>query len=243
MKKSQLLKIIKESIKELQRSNLIIEQDTAPDMEPGMNKVSRRSLSDVAPVDDQSDGASQQPQAMASQNIPGKMCSLRRCNGPGYTHGGICIPNSIPNSVGDGVILVHLQGPPGIPNYVTYYGHTNKPWFIKTSGAACNAVYNGVPIQVNAYNSFGNQYGNNVNSNYNYIDIYVTTDNSSYAGMGNTTAGAVYSGTNVRSGFSITTYVDVTDTSLVKFRIYGFVYDTGVYLDGITIIAKKIGDT
>ena len=90
---------------------------------------------------------------------------------------------------------------------------------------------------------YGFYYGNNVNSNYNYIDIYVTTDNSSYAGMGNTTAGAVYSGTNVRSGFSITTYVDVTDTSLVKFRIYGFVYDTGVYLDGITIIAKKIGDT
>ena len=163
MKKSQLLKIIKESIKELQRSNLIIEQDTAPeaDIEPGMGKVSRKSFSDVAPVDNQSD---QQPQAMASQNIPGIMCSLRRCNGPGYTHGGICIPNSIPNSVGDGVILVHLQGPPGVPNYVTYYGHTNKPWFIKTSGAACNAVYNGVPIQVNAYNSFGNQYGNNVNS-------------------------------------------------------------------------------
>ena len=91
--------------------------------------------------------------------------------------------------------------------------------------------------------AYGYYYGNNVGSNYNYIDIYVTTDNSTYAGMGNTTSGGVYSGTNVRSGFALTTYVDVTDTSLVKFRIYGFVYDTGVYLDGITIIAKKIGDT
>jgi hypothetical protein len=90
---------------------------------------------------------------------------------------------------------------------------------------------------------YGYYYGNSVSSNYNYIDIYVTTDNSTYAGMGNTTSGGVYSGTNVRSGFALTTYVDVTDTSLVKFRIYGFVYDTGVYVDGITITAKKIGDT
>ena len=36
-----------EYIKELQRSNLIIEQDTAPeaDIEPGMGKVSRKSFS------------------------------------------------------------------------------------------------------------------------------------------------------------------------------------------------------
>ena len=90
---------------------------------------------------------------------------------------------------------------------------------------------------------YGYYYGNNVSSSYNYIDIYVTTDNSTYAGMGNTTSGGVYSAQNVRSGYALTTYVDVTDTSLVKFRVYGFVYDTGVYVDSVTIIAKKIGDT
>ena len=66
---------------------------------------------------------------------------------------------------------------------------------------------------------YGFYYGNNVNSNYNYIDIYVTTDNSSYAGMGNTTSGTIPSGSNVRSGFSINS---VTSKDFLPATLFNF---------------------
>ena len=77
---------------------------------------------------------------------PGKMCTLEKCD-YNSSHGGMCIPNSVPNAVGDSIIFTWIQSPMGT-NYVDYYNSHGHKYFIKTVGAPCNAVMNGVPIGV-----------------------------------------------------------------------------------------------
>ena len=85
-------------------------------------------------------------------------------------------------------------------------------------------------------------YSNSSASSYNYISIYATTDNSTYASTGSTATG-LYSAQNVRSTATKSVVLDVTDTSQVKFKLYGFVYNTDAYVDYIQIQSTKIGDT
>ena len=81
-----------------------------------------------------------------SFSYPGKMCTLEKCD-YNYSFGGKCIPDSVPNAVGDSIIFTWVQSPMGT-NYVDYYNYQGHKFFIKTSGAPCNAINNGVPIVV-----------------------------------------------------------------------------------------------
>jgi len=145
MKKSQLRHIIREAIRDYKLHEKEI---------PNLDTILDPTPSDIGGREAPANMGDQEPQAMASQSVPGKICTLAKCNGyPPHSHGGVCIPNSVPNSPGDAVVFTN-------PNLFTSWTDSSTPWFIKTNGASCNAVYNGQPIQVNSYTSFGNQNAN-----------------------------------------------------------------------------------